>query len=262
MAIGAQALSSEPLAGTELSRGTRSAKGVIEIGPHTPAETIGQWRVADQSPQASVRSIREALFGGTAAATLNAILLCLIASGIGFGAPPPGGPRPALDADTETIRAYLIEASNMFPPPEAGGEVASPIEPAGPRTELPKKSIETDNHSSRNRDAVTRVIRDSTTQTDTERLQAIYRAQISARLKRSLEAADLAPGRRCSIQINQSPTGGIVSVTDNHCGGDEHWQNRLIAAIQEATPLPTPPRADLFQSRLTIEFIDSVHVTW
>jgi hypothetical protein len=262
MSIPGQALSSEQLAGTALSRATSSARGVIEIGPHAPAEAIGRWRVADQSPQARVRPIREALFGVTAAVTLNAVLLYLIVSGIGFGAPQPGGPRPVLDADTETIRAYLIEASNRSPPPEAAGELASPIEPAGPRSELPKKSIETDNNSSRNRDAVTRVIRESTAQSETERLQAIYRAQISARLKRSLEAAHLSPRRRCSIQISQGPTGVVVGVADSHCGEDEQWQSRLIAAIKEATPLPIPPRADLFQSRLTVEFIEGVDVTW
>ena len=253
MAIQTQALYSEPVV---------PEKGAIEVTPFSPTETIGRWRPKVGLSGSPKRPTAETLFGGATAAALNVALLYLILSDVGFGAPPPGRSHPALDPDTEAVRAYLIEAPSRTAPPGGAGRISTPLEPAGPRFELPKKSPETNNNSARNRDAVTLIAHASTVQTDTERLQAIYRTQISARLKRSLEDAHLTPEHRCSVQIDQSPSGRIIAVTDSHCGGDKRWQSRLIAAIQEAAPLPAPPRGDLFQARLAVEFNEDVKVTW
>lgn len=262
MASQTQALYGEPAVEPSLSDKTRPERGAIEVTPFSPAETIGRWRTEVGLSGSPKRSISETLFGGATAAALNVALLYLVLSDIGFGAPPTGRPHPALDPDTVAIRAYLIDTPSPPAPPAAAGRIIAPLEPAGPRVELPKKSPETDNNSTRNRDAVTLITHASTVQTDTERLQAIYRTQISARLKRSLEDAHLAPGHRCSVQIDQSPTGRIVAVIESHCGTDERWQSRLIAAIRGSAPLPTPPRGDLFQSRLAVEFNEDVKVTW
>jgi hypothetical protein len=91
-------------------------------------------------------------------------------------------------------------------------------------------------------------------------LMGMYLGQIRARIDRAWSRPRTAigtPGTTrfdCQVQIKQSQSGEVTEVTLRSCSGDTRWQLSLVAAIQNASPLPAPPDPSVFEGQLVLSF--------
>jgi hypothetical protein len=108
-------------------------------------------------------------------------------------------------------------------------------------------------------DAVAVAVADVSTQSERERLQGIYCNQIAARLERVLEESRIRP-RFCTVRLVQELHGAVSELTPLDCSGDQAAQQQLLEVIRHASPLPSPPRADVFDAILTIEIGKEIRV--
>jgi hypothetical protein len=238
--------------------------GSIEVSAYLPPVTIGDWRVQRRFVQdfrGDGRPIRDMCCAAAVAFMLNLGLLCVMTSDIGMRIPLQSSRRPIFEMDAEPVRAFLVDAPDAVAPRAVSSRTSVELAPGGQRLESRVDSDSTSD-STRNRDALTRVVSEISTRSETERLQEIYRAQISARLERSLENSKIRPGRGCMVRIGQRRDGSIIDVSGDRCGDDDPSRSRLVASVLQASPLPAPPRADIFQSRLVVEFGREVKVRW
>jgi hypothetical protein len=95
------------------------------------------------------------------------------------------------------------------------------------------------------------------------RLFGIYTGQIQARIDRVWrrprtavnEAEDTGDSFRCEAQIVQDSKGNVQEILLPRCNGSASWQNSLVVAIQQASPLPAPPSAKVFSKSITLRFV-------
>jgi hypothetical protein len=98
------------------------------------------------------------------------------------------------------------------------------------------------------------------------RLFGIYTGQIQARIDRvwrrprtpvsdGTKSAEAGESFQCEAQVVQDFRGNVQEVMLPRCNGSAAWQHSLIAAIQHASPLPTPPSSRVFSNSITLRFI-------
>jgi hypothetical protein len=101
------------------------------------------------------------------------------------------------------------------------------------------------------------------------RLFGIYTGQIQARIDRvwrrprtpideenpSATTADIGDSFRCEAQIVQDARGYVQEILLPRCSRSPLWQRSLVLAIQQASPLPAPPSANVFSRSITLTFV-------
>jgi hypothetical protein len=97
-------------------------------------------------------------------------------------------------------------------------------------------------------------------ESETKHLEGVYGQQIAARIERVLEIANVHRQSPCSVRLQQGVNGSIGEVDVDDCGTNAAWQQQVMTAIRQASPLPSPPRADLFKELLTVRIEKDVKV--
>jgi TonB C terminal len=100
------------------------------------------------------------------------------------------------------------------------------------------------------------------------RLFGIYTGQIKARINRIWRRPrtvvnEVEVGRsvssddsfQCEAQIVQDAQGNVQEILLPLCNGSPAWQRSLVAAIQQASPLPAPPSASVFSHSISLNFV-------
>jgi len=99
------------------------------------------------------------------------------------------------------------------------------------------------------------------------RLFGIYTRQIQARIERIWrrprnpisDAPDPASAAdetfHCQVQVVQDAHGNVEEILLPNCNGSVAWQQSLVSAIREASPLPAPPDQKVFSKSITLEFV-------
>lgn len=59
---------------------------------------------------------------------------------------------------------------------------------------------------------------------------------------------------RCAARITQDGHGNVMEIELMRCNGTLAWQQSLVNAIQQASPLPAPPSPTVFTNALTLSF--------
>jgi hypothetical protein len=93
-----------------------------------------------------------------------------------------------------------------------------------------------------------------------ERLQGIYRSQISARLVRLLQEMSLGDlgNMRCEINVVQDMEGQVLDVLTDQCPYSAATLDSLAKAVRAASPLPLPPQGLAIGSYLTLDIAEIV----
>ena len=82
---------------------------------------------------------------------------------------------------------------------------------------------------------------------------AAYQFAISNDIQRNWAMpASVTPDTECIIMVRQTRTGVVVSANIVSCNGDDAVKRSAAAAVEKASPLPTPSNPDLFRSELRI----------
>jgi len=97
-------------------------------------------------------------------------------------------------------------------------------------------------------------------ESETKHLEGIYGQQIAARIERVLDIANVHRQSPCSVRLQQSANGSVGDVDIGDCGTSAAWRQQVMTAIRQASPLPSPPRADLFKELLTVRIEKDVKV--
>jgi hypothetical protein len=98
------------------------------------------------------------------------------------------------------------------------------------------------------------------------RLLGVYAGQIQARIDRvwrrprtavneEMPYADADESFQCEAQIVQDVRGNVQEVMLPRCNGSAAWRHSLVAAIQNASPLPAPPSEKVFRVSISLEFV-------
>lgn len=95
---------------------------------------------------------------------------------------------------------------------------------------------------------------------ESKHLEGIYGQQIAARIERVLEIANVHRQSPCSVRLQQSVNGSVGNVDIGDCGTNAAWQQQVVTAIRQASPLPSPPRPDIFKELLTVRIEKDVKV--
>jgi len=113
------------------------------------------------------------------------------------------------------------------------------------------------------REAEAAVLSDAIAQEDA-RLQAMnsnemaaYQFALQQKVLRHWAPPASAPraGLDCLVQVRQSATGEVISANVVRCNGDDAVERSIVAAVHNASPLPLPENAVLFDPNLRIRFI-------
>jgi hypothetical protein len=105
------------------------------------------------------------------------------------------------------------------------------------------------------------------------RLFGIYTGQIQARIDRiwrrprtPVRESD-GPGAatgdesfQCEAQIVQDGRGNVQEILLLRCNGSFAWQQSLVVAIQQASPLPAPPSTTVFSRSIILNFVGLSYV--
>ena len=95
-------------------------------------------------------------------------------------------------------------------------------------------------------------------------LIGIYSGQIQARIERAWSrprtpvndannsATDSVDYFHCQVQIVQDSVGNVQEILLLNCNGTPAWQRSLVAAIQQASPLPAPPDPKVFSRSISL----------
>jgi hypothetical protein len=243
---------------TDVSRGR-----VIEIAEYEVSESIGTRRAtATREPATALDfyALAQRVLFAAIALILNLLLAGPLVVGLWTEDRAVASRKPEFDPGLETMRAWLVD--------DASSSVAQPIRrtvhrpsllirPESRRAELrePPMPIAVVATPTRNLDPVAAgpIMADQPNPTELERLERIYRAQIAARVRRALEQAGYADRSACTVRVEQAENGGVRVATVTRCLAGPSTQERLLAALYRAAPLPAPARADLFQPQLIIE---------
>ncbi len=73
-------------------------------------------------------------------------------------------------------------------------------------------------------------------------------------MSRWVMPASATVGIECIAHIKQIPGGEVISVRIGRCNGDEAVRRSIMAAIQRASPLPTPHDPSVFDREIQLEF--------
>jgi hypothetical protein len=60
---------------------------------------------------------------------------------------------------------------------------------------------------------------------------------------------------RCQVEIVQDAHGNVAEILLPNCNGSVAWQQSLVSAIREASPLPAPPDQKVFSKSITLQFV-------
>ena len=86
-------------------------------------------------------------------------------------------------------------------------------------------------------------------------LKAQYVAAIQAHVERRWFKPPGTPlGATCIAFVTQIPGGEVVAVRFGACGGGEAFRQSIENAIRNASPLPPPPEASLFEREVRLVF--------
>lgn len=84
-----------------------------------------------------------------------------------------------------------------------------------------------------------------------------YLGQIQARIERAWLRPRSAIGSdlfRCQVRIDQQRGGAVGDVTLQRCNGTVAWQESLVRAIDEASPLSAPPNPAVYTPDVVLVF--------
>ena len=84
-----------------------------------------------------------------------------------------------------------------------------------------------------------------------------YLGQVRARIERAWLRPRSKIGSdifRCRVRIDQDPSGQVGEITLQKCNGTLEWQQSLVRAIDDASPLSAPPNPAVFSPYLDLEF--------
>lgn len=83
----------------------------------------------------------------------------------------------------------------------------------------------------------------------------IYRGLIAQAVQRQWVRPESAKVAECVVRVTQIPGGEVVRVAPQpaRCGGDSLFQRSVVKAVEDASPLPSPPNPDVFERE--IEFL-------
>jgi colicin import membrane protein len=82
-----------------------------------------------------------------------------------------------------------------------------------------------------------------------------YISMIENRIKQHWDRPLSArPGIDCVVNVVQVQTGDVMSVRVGTCNGDDAVRRSIERAVMDASPLPRPPNAALFQRNLIVTF--------
>lgn len=82
-----------------------------------------------------------------------------------------------------------------------------------------------------------------------------YISMLENRIKQNWDRPLSArPGIDCTVNVVQLPSGDVMSAVVGACNGDEAVRRSIERAVMEASPLPKPPNAALFQRNLNVRF--------
>lgn len=90
------------------------------------------------------------------------------------------------------------------------------------------------------------------------RLQT-QRSQYVSSIKNRVENNWLRPaintaGQSCGVMVKQTMSGVVIDVRLQDCKGDNAFQRSVESAVYKASPLPTPPDPELFESEIYFTF--------
>lgn len=83
-------------------------------------------------------------------------------------------------------------------------------------------------------------------------LLAVYMAKIRQKIQRYWRPPPFSEGAKCELRARQLRTGDVVSVDSVDCGGNAALERSLEAAVNKASPLPTPDDPSLFDPNLVL----------
>ena len=82
---------------------------------------------------------------------------------------------------------------------------------------------------------------------------AVYTAMIQQKIYRNLNLpASARDDLKCSVRVRQLRGGQVQGVTFLSCNGDEAVKRSIEAAVFNSSPLPEPPRANLFDPNILL----------
>ena len=84
-----------------------------------------------------------------------------------------------------------------------------------------------------------------------------YLGQVRARIERAWLRPRTVIGSdlfRCRVRIDQDPSGRVGEVILQRCNGTPEWQQSLVRAIADASPLSAPPNPAIFTPHIDLEF--------
>ena len=85
--------------------------------------------------------------------------------------------------------------------------------------------------------------------------RAAYAYAIRQRImNRWVQPPTATAGIECIVNIRQLPGGEVVSVSIGRCNGDAAVQRSIEAAVQRASPLPSPEDPSVFSRDIQLEF--------
>ncbi|MGB0722357.1 MAG: cell envelope integrity protein TolA [Gammaproteobacteria bacterium] len=88
-----------------------------------------------------------------------------------------------------------------------------------------------------------------------ERLMGEYRGMIQAKVERNwIKQPVFKDEWECTLRVTQLPTGDVTDVQAVRCDGTGAFQSSVVKAVYRASPLPKPPRADLYERVLEFNF--------
>lgn len=104
--------------------------------------------------------------------------------------------------------------------------------------------------------------RQSEINAESERLAAVdagelaaYRFALQQKVERNwVKPASSPAGLECEVRVQQLPGGDVINVSILTCNGDAAVRRSIEAAIQKASPLPTPRNPNLFDRNLRFTF--------
>ena len=82
-----------------------------------------------------------------------------------------------------------------------------------------------------------------------------YIGDIMAKVRSNLSAPKmLSNDRPIEADIEQLPTGEIISIRVSRSSGDQGVDRMVVRAIMHSSPLPAPPRPELFSRTIKLTF--------
>jgi colicin import membrane protein len=86
-------------------------------------------------------------------------------------------------------------------------------------------------------------------------LKASYVQAIQAHVEqRWFEPPGTGPGLSCTVFVSQIPGGEVVGMRFGTCNGGAAVRQSIETAVQNASPLPSPPEPDLFEREVQLIF--------